>query len=156
MSATAIHEAGHAVIARLADLHLVRVSAGEQPGVRTRFQLGSGAEAEATLQKLILVDLAGQTAECHALRGDAWRADEENAAARIVEVTRLRYGLEQHAELTDAQHVEAAGLLKILRETAAALVAANFPSIERVAAALAGGETLDQADVDALLRTDLT
>ena len=149
---TAFHEAGHAVVARLCDVAVIRAEAGETSRVSTHFRLGPSAEeAAATLEKLALIDLAGQAAECRWLRGAAWAGDEGNAIARVLRVVCLRRGLPADAELDDNVQAEAAELLENLYSAAAQLVEVRWPSIERVAQALDGGRTLDQAAIDALI-----
>jgi hypothetical protein len=149
--ATAAHESGHAVVSRLLGIEIIRARAREgDAGVRTRFRFGpTAAESAATLEKLALVDLAGQAAECRSLRGAEWATDEANAVSRALRIVLLRHGSE---ELTDALRVEAAELLASLRATVGALVEISWPAIERVAGALEAGEELAQAEIDSLIR----
>jgi hypothetical protein len=141
--AIALHEAGHAVVARLLDLEVTRVAAGTDAGVRTRFQVTEG-----NLQKLILVDLAGQLAELHDLR-ERWQEDERNALSRALRIVLLRRGLRDE-ELTDELRAEAAAMVAQLRAEAAKMVGDNWAAISRVAFALAD-HPLTQREVDALL-----
>lgn len=93
--AAAVHESGHAVVARLVGLQVVRAAARESgSGVRTRYQLGTAADAAATLEKLALVDLSGQAAESRRLRSVDWATDEANATERaLLPVLRGRCGV---------------------------------------------------------------
>jgi hypothetical protein len=141
--AVALHEAGHAVVARLLDLEVTKVSAGADAGVRTRWQVTEGS-----LQRVILVDLAGQLAELHGLR-ERWQTDERNALSRALRIVLLRRGLRDE-QLTDEMRAEAAELVEQLRAEAETLVTVNWPAIGRVAFALAD-HPLTQAEVDALL-----
>jgi hypothetical protein len=147
VAAVATHEAGHCVAARVLNLVVRRASASEDdPGVITRYRVDvPPAELAATLEKLILVDLAGPLAEYRVTGrsdGHAWLADERNALSRALRLLGL-----DHAELDDSP----AELVERLRPRAAALVAENWAQIERVAAALAAGGVLTQSDVDALI-----
>jgi hypothetical protein len=141
--ATALHEASHAVCARLLGLEVTKASAGADAGVRTRWQMTEGS-----LQKAILVDLAGQLAELHSLR-ERWRSDERNALSRALRIVLLRRGLRDE-QLTDELHAEAQELVEQLRAEAETLVGDNWAAISRVAGALAD-HPLIQAEVDALL-----
>jgi hypothetical protein len=140
--ATALHEAGHAVVARLLDLEVTRVSAGTDAGVRTRYRM-----TEINLQKVVLVDLAGQLAELRCLR-ERWETDERNALSRALRIVLLRRGLRDD-QLTDELRAEAAELVERLRAEAETLVGDNWAAIGRVAFALAD-HPLTQAEVDAL------
>jgi hypothetical protein len=93
--AAAVHESGHAVVARLVGLQVVRAAARESgSGVRTRYQLGTAADAAATLEKLASVDLSGQAAESRRLRSVDWATDEANATERaLLPVLRGRCGV---------------------------------------------------------------
>jgi hypothetical protein len=155
--AASAHEAGHAVIARALGFQVVRAVAREgDSGVRTKYQLGgTAAEAASTLEKLAVVDLSGQAAECRSLRCLAWATDEANATQRALRVVLLRHGLEGCAEITEALRIEAAELMTTLRAMAAALIEMNWPIIEKLADALEGGEVLVKADIDALIGPDL-
>jgi hypothetical protein len=141
--ATALHEAGHAVIARLLDLEVTKASAGTDAGVRTRWQMTEG-----NLERATLVDLAGAFSELHALR-ERWRSDERNALSRALRIVLLRRGLRDE-QLTDEMRAEAAELVEQLRTEAEKLVADNWPAIGRVAFALAD-HPLTQREVDALI-----
>jgi hypothetical protein len=141
--AIALHEAGHAVVARLLDLEVTRVAAGTDAGVRTRYQMTEGS-----LQKAIVVDLAGALSELHALR-EQWRSDERNALSRALRIVLLRRGLRDE-QLTDEMRAEAAELVEQLRAEAETLVGDNWAAIGRVAFALAD-HPLTQREVDALL-----
>jgi hypothetical protein len=141
--AIALHEAGHAVVARLLDLEVTRISAGVDAGVRTRWQMTEGS-----LQKAIVVDLAGQLAELHGLR-ERWQTDDRNALSRALRVLLLRRGLRDE-QLTDELGGEAAELVAQLRAEAETLVGDDWAAIGRVAFALAD-HPLTQREVDALL-----
>jgi hypothetical protein len=70
---------------------------------------------------------------------------------RALSIVLLRRGLSRDAVVTDAMQAEAAVLVERLRVRAEQIVEANWPAIQRVAAALAYGRTLNAAEVDALL-----
>jgi hypothetical protein len=147
-----VHEAAHAVFASgFSDgaLQLVSATAGEDARVRTRWRSVTVAQDVKTLEKLALIDLAGRAAELRQLR-EASLSDEANAMARVLALVMLRHGC-PGAEPDDAMKGEAADLLECLRTRAEQIVEANWPAIKRVAAALAGGGTLNAAEVDALL-----
>jgi hypothetical protein len=141
--AISLHEAGHAVVARLVDLEVTKAMAGKDAGVRTRWRM-----TEIDLQKAILVDLAGQLAALHGLR-ERWQTDERNALSRALRVVLMHHGLRDE-QLTDELRGEAAELVEQLRAEATTLVADNWAAIGRVAFALAD-HPLTQAEVDALL-----
>jgi hypothetical protein len=152
----AIHESGHAVVARVLGIHVISAVADEGDSrVRTR-SLGARAaspgNAARILERLIIVDLAGPEAE--RLRGgddaEAWRSDARNAWDRALRIIRLRRDLDATAELPRLLQVEALELVEQLLAIATALVEENWPAIERVAHALAGGP-LGQAEIDALM-----
>lgn len=142
----AIHEAGHATIARMLGIEVVRASA--KPGaaaVRTRYKIGGSTAAEAaeTIEALIVVDLAGATAEQRATgrsEPGAARADERNALRRA-----LRLSLWTNTRLD-----EAAELVERSRPKAATLVEQHWPAIEAVAGALADDQVLTGSEIDAL------
>lgn len=155
MTAVAVHEAGHATIARVLGLDVRRVSAGDDPGVITRFPVRvSQPQWAKIVAGLLLVDLAGCSAERHATGtepdGKAWQADRRNAISRA-----LRLVLDEHQldddELNDSHRDEAEAIVAALRPTAAALVERHWSKIERVAAALADRRILTGSDVDALM-----
>jgi hypothetical protein len=141
--AIALHEAGHAVVARLLDLEVTKVAAGMDAGVRTRYQLTEG-----NLEKAIIVDLAGQLAELHGLQ-ERWQTDERNALSRALRIVLLRRGLRDD-QLTDELRADAETLVAQLRAEAETLVGDNWAAIGRVAFALAD-HPLTQREVDALL-----
>lgn len=146
--ATAIHEAGHAVAARILGFEVVRAAAGEGKGaVTATYRRGvSVSEQLAQEIKASLVALAGVMAE------QKWAVgtDEANAEAAALRITRLRHG---GAETTDAMRLEASELLERLRGQAELLVQESWPLIMRVAAALAHGP-LSQAQIDVLLEVE--
>jgi hypothetical protein len=149
-----LHEGAHAVLAAgLSDGAFQLVSATARQGdsrVRTRWRSVDAAQDAKTHEKLALIDLAGRAAELRHLRQAAWATDEASAAANAERVVLLRHGC-PGAEPSDAMKGEAAALLARLREQAEVLVEVNWPAIQRVAAALAGGGTMSAAEVDALL-----
>lgn len=145
------------MISRLLDLGVTRAAARPgDSGVRTKFRVRvSPAEWTQTVVKLLLVDLAGCSAERHATGrepdAEASEADRHNATRRA-----LRLVLDEHDladdQLDDGHRIEAEKIVELLQPTAAALVAAQWPAIERVAERLAGGAVLDQVAIDALMR----
>ena len=159
-TATAYHEAGHAVAARVQNIGVVRAAAlvGDA-GVHTRFRSPkTPAQLEDLCAALIIVDLAGAIAErAGGERGgaaeEASRTDEENAAARARRLVLARRGLAGDADLTAEMGAEAAELVDDLRQDATALVREKWPAIKRVAAALADAGELGEAEIDALIGT---
>ncbi len=145
--AVAAHESGHGVIARVLGIEVVRASAKPgEAGVRTRYKIGGSTAAEAaeTIEALIVVDLAGATAEQRATgrsEPGAARADERNALRRA-----LQLGLLTSAGLDAAEE-----LVERSRPKAAALVMQHWPAIEAVADALADGQVLTGSEIDALM-----
>jgi ATP-dependent Zn protease len=150
---TALHEAGHAVIARLCGLGVVSAAAGADPGVRTRYRSATTeAEDMEINERLALVDLAGMAAEWMRLR-DAWKSDEESARRRCLGIVVLRRGLARNAEVTAEMRKEASALVEELRERVSEMLEQAAPAmIRRVAGALEGGRTLTQADIDELMQ----
>src|ERR1700722_1574280 len=150
----ALHEAAHAVVASGLSgrtLRLVGAIAHDKAGVFTRHGLtGTAAEDMATHEKLALIDLSGAAAELRQLR-EAWKSDERNAMGRALSIVLLRRGLARDAVVTDEMKAEATALVGRLRVRAEQIVATNWPAIQRVAAALADGRTLNASEVDALL-----
>jgi hypothetical protein len=144
------HEAGHCVVARALDVEVERATAGDDPGVHTKFDLGDTAtEAIAVLEKLMLVDLAGAIAERRLLR-EAWRRDERNALSRALRIVLLQDG-DDGDQTSDAQYARGQKLIEQLRAKAAKLVGQHWPAISRVAEALAETGELDQAQIDAAI-----
>jgi ATP-dependent Zn protease len=157
-SAVALHEAGH-VSAGWAARPAVQIlhASIAPPGVRTRWRTDVSDELAATLEKLILIDLAGGAAEreagywpdCHAIS-----ADEHNATARALTIVARRH-LERGGTfgggITGAMVAEAENLVESLRPRAEELVAANWPAVERVAQALDQHKTLDAAAIEEII-----
>ncbi len=145
--AVAAHESGHGVIARVLGIEVVRASAKPgEAGVRTRYKIGGSTAAQVaeTIEALIVVDLAGATAEQRATgrsEPGAARADELNALRRG-----LRLSLSMNAGLDDAEE-----LVERLRQEAERLVSENLAAIEAVATELGKGEPLDGDQIDALM-----
>jgi len=147
----ALHESGHAVVARLVGVQVVSAVAGDDPGVRTRYKPATtAAEDVATNEKLALVDLAGAAAEWMRLR-EGWKTDERSAMGRALGIVILRRGLARDAEVTSEMREEAVELVERLRVQAVEMVEKNLPLIVRVAGALAAGATLSGPEVDALI-----
>ena len=141
------------VVARALDVEVERATAGDHPGVNTKFDLGDTAtEAIAVLEKLMLVDLAGAIAERRLLR-EAWRRDEYNALSRALRIVLLQDG-DDGDQTSDAQYARGQKLVEQLRVTAAKLVGQHWPAIGRVAEALGERGELNQAEIDALIKPE--
>lgn len=126
----ALHEAGHAVIARLCGLGVVSAAASDDPGVRTRYRSATTeAEDMEINRRVALVDLAGMAAEWMCLR-DAWKSDEESARRRCLGIVVLRRGLARDAEVTAEMREEAVELVEELRERAAEMCDQAAPPSE--------------------------
>jgi hypothetical protein len=125
----ALHESAHIVVAGKVGVKVVAVSiAADDAYVRTRHRRArTRAQAIDTLQRLVLVDLAGAVIE--PVPGAA-SDDLSNAERRIAEIIRLRHGDE----------VDAARLRRSLRARAETLVQDSLPEIMQMAAALAAGD----------------
>ncbi len=157
MTAVAIHEAAHATIARVLGLNVKRAAA--RPGdarVVTKYRVNvPKAQWAQTVSKLLLVDLAGCSAERRATGkfpdGKAWQADRRNAISRALRLVVLDEHQLDDDELNDSHRDEAEAIVAALRPTAAALVEEPWAQIERVAAALADRRILTGSDVDALM-----
>ncbi len=137
----AIHEAAHATIAQAVGVVVRRVSLADgDPHVITATPRDvPAAERMAALEKLILVDLAGPLAE-HRAVGEAdlsaYATDERNAFHHALRLVLgqydLRLNLDEHS-IDDTLRAEAVALVNRLRPRAAALVADNWLTINRVA-----------------------
>jgi hypothetical protein len=148
----ALHEAGHAVVARLGGIQVVSAAAGDDAGVRTRYRPATTATEDMSInERLVLIDLAGAAAEWLRLR-EVWATDEQSALRRSLAIVILRRGLSRDVEVTSEMREEAAELVERLRVQVADLVEKNRPLIVRVYGALAGGRTLTQADIDELMQ----
>lgn len=151
--ARCLHEAGHAIAARVQNLGVVHAVAAENScEVLTRWRRPTTtAAAIDTLEVLAITDLAGPAAEQFYLdekRRDAeWGADERNASSRARAIVRLRNGMAEDAE-PKGTAVDA--VLEDLRARADELVRSSPGAISRVAAALAAGP-LAQDQIDALI-----
>ena len=109
----ALHEAGHAVVARLVGIQVVRAAAGDDAGVRTRYKPATTAAEDMSInERLVLIDLAGAAAEWMRLR-QVWATDERNAMGRALGIVILRRGLARDAEVTADMRAEAAELLAV-------------------------------------------
>ena len=156
MNAIAVHEAAHAVIARLCDLDVARASAdAADPGVTTVVpaDLPPGKRDVVRYACRLLVDLAGAAAEERAF-GEAdlaaCRADLDNARRRAARL--LTYGRSLELRELDAkERAVCEKLVAIFRKAAERLVAENWPAIEAVAGALAEGRVLTGDEIEALL-----
>jgi hypothetical protein len=150
-TAVALHESGH-ILAGWAARPAVQIlhASVAPPGVRTRWRTDvSSDELAATLEKLILIDLAGGAAErvagywpdCNAIS-----TDEHNATGRALTIVARRY-LERGGTIgggiTGEMVAEAEQLVERLRPQAEEFAAANFQAIERIAAALDQRKTID-------------
>ena len=145
-----IHEAAHAVVARILGAEILRAAAGKDAVVTTRHRRGStAAEEAASAAKSALISLAGPAAE----RRWAGAIDARNAADHALRIVQLRRGLDGGAEVTAEVRREVAAVLEKLRRQAESLVSEAGPLIDRVAAAFADGP-LSQAQIDALLELD--
>jgi hypothetical protein len=152
---TALHEAGHAVAARILGVGVVSAVAGDDPRVKTRLRPATTASDDmAQNQLLILVDLAGAASEFALRLREVWQADEEHALRRALGVCILRRGLGRDAKVTAEIREEAAELVEELRAKAQQLVESNQAGILRVAEALGNGATLDGDQVDQLMRLE--
>jgi hypothetical protein len=141
--ATALHESCHAVIARILGLSVTRATADPaNPHVHTPI-----CADELVLERAIVVDLAAGVLDSSAA---ACATDENIAAARCRKVVAMRHRLAMDNDLAVRVH---AAILARLRRYAVALVHKHRPAIDRVAAKLAEGETLNQAEIDALINT---
>lgn len=136
-TAVAVHESGHAIVARALGIDVMSTSA---IGALTRTRWRGGTAALA----IPMIDLAGPAAEHAYLRRTVWRADLENARRRVLQIVALRHGVEDADELVAR-----------LAAQAAALIEQNWSKIEIVAAALSEDQTLSGADIDALLKCAL-
>ena len=153
-AAVAAHESGHAVVARSLGVDVVRASAKlRAAGVVTRWRRADRLVGD-IMRKSCLVALAGPAAEAVAIgriEDGAARADERNAMSYALRLLLDEQDVQNDAELNDDHRAQARALVGLLRARAAALVEKNWPQIERVAAALAAGEVLDQSRIDALM-----
>ncbi|HEY1806391.1 MAG TPA: hypothetical protein VGG45_18110 [Terracidiphilus sp.] len=153
--AVTVHEAGHAVVARVCGLGVARASAGRDPCVTTVLPNDLSPAKRDVLRFVArtLVDLAGAAAEARAfgmIAVDAVRSDEQNAHWRALQFLRLARGIGDRP-LTAEERATCERLVARFRPTAAKLVEQNWPSIEAVAAALAEGRTLNGDEVDGLM-----
>jgi hypothetical protein len=138
---TCVHEACHAVTARLLGLRVARATVDEQdPHVTTLHRNDLTA-----LEALAVIDLAGTIMED---RPGPCAIDEAHAIARCERIVRLRH---EFGESWDGFRDEAAALLEDLRGRALRLVADHLAQIGAVATALAREGQLDQAAIDALI-----
>jgi len=134
---TAVHEAGHAVIAHLLGHAVIRASLD---GVRTRYRHG---DLYAYLCEAAIA-LAGPLAEQHY---------RPTTKAERRELSREFW----HTDLDHArQHIAACGidrrwLTRQVRVLVRALVREHWPTIERVAAALEQHGTLSGGEIDQLI-----
>jgi hypothetical protein len=146
----ATHEAAHAVIASVVGLKITGISIDpHDPHVKTRHRIGSTPVEQAViLTHLALTDLAGTVVEEQV---EPRIADERNALERCIEIVALRHGGVEKSKHTALMHAEAYDLRQRLRSQARVLVDANLRAIERLAAALADGKVLDQAQIDELI-----
>ena len=88
MSADALHESAHAVVAhRLGVIVVHAIAEGDNPHVRTRSPWGSDATKVETLQRQAIIDLAGAAIEDQG--SDAASADIKNAIARCGQIIEL-------------------------------------------------------------------
>lgn len=144
--AAVLHEASHAVVGRALGIPIIEVT----PDYVTTMQpskFPATEEVSAQLLKLAIIDLAATEIEPPRNRGE----DELNALTRVGIISSMF----AHPE-TDDEYVrgEVLRVLEQARRRATQIVDDNRDAIERVAAALADGERLDQDAVDALMVGD--
>lgn len=168
----AFHEAGHAVVARLlkAPVNFVAMFATDattKSVVQTRseaYYASSEIGAKVTgFEKDIKIMLAGSFAQQIARRGSAGHADDLAQAKNMsLSIAMLRAGEELPPSGVKATIAidtsildESKILLKTLCEETRALLAENWPAVERVAQALMTRDILDQDDLDRLI-TDVS
>jgi hypothetical protein len=125
LNQTALHEAAHAVVARVLGVRVVRATV-DPPCVRTKQGV-----SEDDLERLIIVDLAAMAVDSSAY---ACVPDEENASRRCREIVRLRHRLAMDAIMAPGIH---AAILRRQRSYAFALVHKHQAAVQRVAEALA-------------------
>ena len=107
------------------------------------------------LERLSVVDIAAGPAEQRVCAGaishDVTGADEENAMRRCLGILVLKRRAAADAALDDETWTSAEELVARTREKAVRIIEENWPAVERVAAALAAGEMLNEADIDRLM-----
>lgn len=151
MSIVALHEAAHAVTARVLGVQVVHaIAAGDNPHVRTRFRRSRTREETInSLKRLVAVDLAGPVIE-EDPNSEAAETDRCHAFARTKKVIALKDGVAVD-ELDDIQLADASALYQHLAKEAAALVKDSWPLIARLAHRLDELGEMSGAQVDVIL-----
>ncbi len=164
----AVHEAGHAVVARLlkAQVNFVALFATDattKSAVQTRseaYYANSEVGAKVTgFEKDIKIKLAGSIAQQIARRGIAGRNDDlAHAKNMSLSIVLLRDGKELPPPGVTATFTidtslldEAQTVLNTLREETKELLTENWPAVERVAQALMAQNILNQDELDRLI-----
>lgn len=168
----AYHEAGHAVVARLLEIPVNRVTVfptddanqaiAEAHSAAYLSRNEDAAGQIIGLEKDAKVCLAGPYAQHHyrPAQGqtvddfpEEWVSDIANAQSLVATSWMIRQGisLDRGASLSDGQAAEAQRLWRPLAAEAEALVAENWRAIERVAKALITHRELTGDDIDDLI-----
>jgi hypothetical protein len=165
----AVHEAGHAVVARLLGAEVAAVSARSiYTAVSTTQSLAYRHRHDAAAHLLGLEDdakiaLAGPYAQQRAYPGtiddiDDQNIDAFNATSAIMLIVWIKAGKSPPVEnsrievvLTSAEQNEAEAIYLRLAEETVAMVEEHWRKIERVAKALERHDQIDQAELDRLI-----
>jgi ATP-dependent Zn protease len=174
----AVHEAGHAAVARLLGVKVEYVvmfptvvdsAAGAMTHSAAHAAVGKDVAVQIQgFEADTMIALAGLIAQGMAFPGTVkkWEltppgelgSDMGNAFHAVVNILLLRRGEvlpgpgEQRAvEIPTAMVDEAVLMLKQLMAESRSLIEANWPAVERLAEALTSRDVLDQAQVDALI-----
>jgi hypothetical protein len=179
-SVRAVHEAGHAVIARKVGLEITRVTAvGKEPAVQsqsawwlvTREHTANGNAVDvptmvAALEKDAIVALAGFAAQRRAypeltptfdvIFVDDGNDDMLNIRSAIYKIICLTAGKQfpegnAQVEMDEAMQKNIRAVFVRLENETAARVAEHWPAIKRVAKHLESHDSTDQAEVDRLI-----
>jgi hypothetical protein len=159
------HEAGHAVAARLLGVEVAYVDfRGKASAVNAWSAAWAAGEADEARGHEIdaVVSLAGPLAQMRykgsmVLKSKDWdEGDRTNARGHTTNAVWLRRNPGKPLPATghnlSAEESEEAGqLLAALSEEAATLIAANWPAVQAVAAAMLDRPFLSQSDLDALI-----
>ena len=153
---TAVHEAGHAVIARVLGLtcRLVTIVPDEEKGTLgcahvespddawwRWIDLGKERDQFVAYRARMIVNLAGEEAEREMLGAisDGYDSDYESTTACAMEMSDVAFDPDQR-------------MMRRLRRQTVRLVRKHCDKIERVAAALVEQRTLSGDEIDALVR----
>jgi ATP-dependent Zn protease len=74
--------------------------------------------------------------------------------ARACSIVQVRHGLREDARLDPGQLLEAMQLVEQMRRKAQKLIDSNFATVERIATALTVKGTLNENEINSLLRSE--